>query len=273
MDHLNRHLAPFGAEIWELIDTEAAEAAKALLTGRRFLEVDGPYGPGLTSIEIGNDEYCRQPEAGEAGAVVGRAVSVPMIRKEFLLSVRRVAGYVENGLPLDLTPVGDAAEAVARREEEFIYQGNLDFGVPGLLTAQGGGTHQGGDWNDIDQVLDDVLSAVAMLDEGGFPGPYALCLSPRLYNGLFRRYPGTELLQIEHLKRVCAEGIFKAHIDGGAVIDPRAATLLIGQDLRAGYAGTDGIHYRLFLAESLVLRLQDPGGVCAITPKTGRKAK
>ncbi|HZC00948.1 MAG TPA: encapsulin, partial [Gammaproteobacteria bacterium] len=44
MDDLNRQLAPFGVEIWQRIDEAAVNAARDVLTGRRFLEVDGPYG-------------------------------------------------------------------------------------------------------------------------------------------------------------------------------------------------------------------------------------
>jgi uncharacterized linocin/CFP29 family protein len=120
MDYLNRLMAPFGDEIWKRIDEAAVNAARDLLTGRRFLEVDGPYGVGLTSVEVGNDDFCRQPGPEEAGAVMGRAISVPMLRKELRLSIRRVAAYREMGQPLNLNPVEDAAEAVARREEEFI---------------------------------------------------------------------------------------------------------------------------------------------------------
>ena len=273
MDYLNRGQAPFGADIWDMVDKAAVGAATDMLTGRRFLEVDGPYGTGLTSIEVGNDDYCRQPAESEAGAVIGRAISVPMLRKTFQLSIRRVAAFLDHGQPLDLAAAEDAAEAVARREEEFIYQGHKDFGVAGLLTAEGRNHHNGGDWSDIDVVLDDVLAAVTTLDDAGFRGPYALVLSPGFYNGLFRRYPGTELLQIEHLKRVCAKGIFKADIEGGAVIDPRAGDVLVGQDLRAGYIGQDGIHYQLFLSESLVFRLEDAKAICTLAPKAGKRAK
>jgi hypothetical protein len=65
---------------------------------------------------------------------MGRAISVPMLRRAFRLSVRRIAGYLENGQPLDLTSAQDATEAVADREEEFIYRGQPDFQLPGLLT-------------------------------------------------------------------------------------------------------------------------------------------
>jgi len=267
MGYLNRAQAPFGDAIWELIDEAAVGAARSRLTARRFLDVDGPYGPGLTTIEVGSDGYCRQPAPEEAGSVIGRAVSVPMLRKSFRLSVRRLAAYLDNGLPFDLAAVEEAAEAVAAREEETVYSGVPGFGLQGLLTAEGRSHVDGGDWGDLDQVLEDVVAAVTKLDDTGLRGPYALVLAPALYNGLFRRYPGSNLLQLEHLRRLFDRGVHKASIEGGVVVDPRVGPLIVGQDLEAGYIGQDGIHYELYLSESIVLRLDDPKAICTITPK------
>jgi uncharacterized linocin/CFP29 family protein len=264
MSYLNREQAPFGDGVWDLISKAAVDAARARLTGRRFLDVDGPHGTGLTTIEVGNDGYCRQPRADEAGAVIGRAISVPMLRKSFRLSIRRIAAYLENGMPLDLAPVEDAAEAVAAREEEIVYTGQADFGLDGLLTAKGRKHIDAGDWSSLDQVLNDVIAAVTELDDGGFRGPYALVLAPGLYNGLFRHYPGTNLLQLEHLRRLFMGGIYKASIEGGVVVDPKVGPLIVGQDLSAGCIGQDGIHYDLYLSESLVLRLDSPEAICTI---------
>jgi DNA segregation ATPase FtsK/SpoIIIE-like protein len=97
MDYLNRGRSHLPDAVWREIDKAAAEAARDRLTGRRFLELQGPFGTDLTSIEAGNDDHCRQPSADEAAAVTGRAISVPMLRRAFRLSVRRIAGYLENG--------------------------------------------------------------------------------------------------------------------------------------------------------------------------------
>src|SRR5512144_2878270 len=110
MNHLNREQAAVAEDIWRLIDEAAVKAARDRLTARRFLDVEGPYGTGLTTIEVGNDGYCRQPGPDEAGAVIGRAISVPMLRNSFRLSGRRLAAHLEHGMPLNLTPVEDAAE-------------------------------------------------------------------------------------------------------------------------------------------------------------------
>jgi len=270
MDYLNRGQAPFGDAVWAQIDNAAVEAAQGLLTGRRFLEIEGPYGPGLTTIEVGNDDYCRQPAEGEAGAVMGHALSVPMLRKSFRLSIRRVASYLDNGQPLNIMPAQDAAEALAAREEDFIYNGQPNMNLPGLLTVDGRNTHKGGDWSGVDQALNDVLAAVTTLDEAGFRGPYALALEPVLYNGLFRRYPDSDMLQLEHLRRLCTNGIYKASIKGGVLVDQRVGALVLGQDLMAGYANQDGIHYHLYVSESLVFRIDEPKAICTIDARAGK---
>jgi uncharacterized linocin/CFP29 family protein len=269
MDYLNRAQSQLPDAIWRAIEAAAVEAARERLTGRRFLDLLGPFGVGLTAIEAGNDDYCRQPAPDEAGAVMGRAISVPMLRRAFSLSVRRVAAHIEHGQPLDLTPVQDAAEAVANREEEFVYRGQADFNLPGLLTHAQRQQVEGGDWAAVERALGDVLAAVTQLDQAGYRGPYALALAPGLYNGLFRLYPGSDVMQLEHLRRLCTRGIHKAPIEGGVLVDPRVGALVLGQDLRAGYIRQDGVHYELYLSESIVLRIDEPRAVCTISATAG----
>ena len=258
--------APFSSDILEKIEAAAVATARDLLTGRRILDVEGPYGLGLTTIEVGNDELCRQPGPDEASAVVSRAISMPMIYRRFALSKRRIAAVEDLHQPLNLKVVADAAQAVAQREEEFVYQGQREFHLPGLLTAEGRNTLQGGDWGNVDQVLEDVITAVNILDGKGYRGPYGLALAPALYNNLFRHYAGSDLLQIEHLKRLCTRGIVKAAIVGGVLVAPDVGPLILGQDLQASYLGPDAAHYNFTLSESLVLRIEAPDAICTIAP-------
>lgn len=266
MDYLNRHLAPFSDATWARIDAAAVEAASDDLTARRFLDVDGPYGIGLTALELGTEDFCRQPEPGEAGAVISnmRALPVPMIRKTFKLSMRRIVAAEELGAPLDLTAVEEAGEAVAAREEEFIYAGSKPSQLEGLLNLGGGAKVRAGDWKTAGQALSDTLKAVATLEKNGFLGPYALAVPPKQHNLLFHRYEGSDVLQLEHLKRLCEKGVFKAEIDKPVLVDPNVGHIVVGQDLRCGFSGTDGIHYQLFANESVVLKVEEPGAVCVL---------
>jgi uncharacterized linocin/CFP29 family protein len=266
MDTLNRGQAPFPPSIWQAIDEAAAKAARDRLTGRRFLDLEGPFGLGLTVIEVGNDDYCRQPGPDEAGQILGHAIQVPMIRKSFRLSIRRIAAHLDNGQPLDASPAQDAAEAVADREEELIYSGQPAFGLYGLLNMEGRQEVPGSDWRAPDSALQDVLAAATRLDDSGFRGPYALALAPALYNNLFRLYPGSDVMGLEHLRRLCTAGIYKASIEGGVLVDTRVGVLILGQDIHAGYSNQDGVHYHLYVSESIVLRIDEPKAICVITP-------
>src|SRR5215467_10031101 len=96
-------LAP---ELLEKIERAAVSAAREILTGRKILDVEGPYGLGLTSLEVGNDDICREPGPTEASAVLSQALSVPMIYRRFSLSKRRIAASQESGQPLNLKSGG-----------------------------------------------------------------------------------------------------------------------------------------------------------------------
>jgi len=256
----------FAPDLMNKIEETAVSAAREILTGRRIIDVEGPYGLGMTTVEVGNDDLCRQPGPNEASAVLSRALSLPMIYRRFSISKRRIAAFQEMGQPLHLKMVQDAAQAVAMREEEFVYMGQPDFHLQGLLTADGRSTLQGGDWGSVDQVLENVIAAVNILDSKGYRGPYGLALAPALYNNLFRRYPGSDLLQIEHLKRLCTRGIVKANIDGGVLVARDVGSIILGQDLQIVYLSPDAAHENFAVTESLVLKIEAPDAICTITP-------
>jgi len=264
MDYLNRAAAGFSDALWKRIDDTALDAARNILTGRRFLDLEGPFGVGLTSLELGEESYIDSDDDDMADTVGSRSLSVPVLQQTFRLSVRRVEGHLRLGLPLDLKPVEDAAEAVARREEQVIYQGIPELGLPGLTTVDGRASVALGNWSEVEQALGDVLAGVERLDAEGFRGPYVLALSPSRYNALFRRYQGSDMLQLDHLRRLCAGGVLKAPVSGAVLLDPRAGEIKIGQDLQVGFSATDGIHLRLFVSESLVLLLDDPAAICRL---------
>jgi uncharacterized linocin/CFP29 family protein len=264
MQYLNRAAAGFSDELWSQIDEAALDAARQLLTARRFLEVEGPFGVGLTSLELGEESVIETSDDDMAGTVGSRSLSVPMLQQIFRLSIRRLQGHLQLGLPLDLRPAEDAAEAVARREEDVIYHGIPELGLSGLMTVEGRGQVSLGDWSEVEQALHDVLAGVERLDAAGFGGPYVLALSPTRYNALFRRYQGSNMLQLDHLRRLCAGGVLKAPVQGGVLLDPRVGTIKIGQDMHVGFSTTDGIYLRLFVSESLVLLLDEPEAICTL---------
>jgi uncharacterized linocin/CFP29 family protein len=264
---MNNHNLPFDAAILARMEETAVAEARKTLTARRFLPVEGPFGEGYVAVPVGNDDQ-RQHAPHGATTIVSRTIPVPMIFRHFTLSRRRIAAHTEMGQPLDLSSVTEAALEVASREEELIYRGDPEFGLAGLCTVEGRNHLEGGDWKDVEQVLRDVLSATTLLDAARYHGPYALALEPRLYNDLFRRYPeGSDLLQIEHLRGLCTNGIYKAGIEGAVLVAPEAGTLLIGEDLVVDYTFPDSVHFNFAVRESIVLRIDAPRAICTVAPK------
>ena len=253
------------AELMQRIEEAAVSAARDVISGRRIIDVEGPYGIGLTTVEVGNDDKCREPGPHEASAVVSHALSLPMIYRRFSISKRRISAFREMGQPINLKIAEDAAQAVAAREEEFVYIGQPDFNLSGLLTAPGRQTIKAGNWDNVDEVLTDVINAVNMLDSRGYRGPYGLALAPELYNNLFRRYPGSDLLQIEHLKRLCTRGIVKAAtVSGGVLVARDVGSIVLGQDLQISYLSSDAAHENFAVTESMLLKIEAPDAICTI---------
>jgi uncharacterized linocin/CFP29 family protein len=71
------------------------------------------------------------------------------------------------------------------------------------------------------------------------------------------------------LRRLCTAGIYKAAIEGGALLDTRVGALILGQDLSSGYSSQDGVHYHLYVSESIVLRIDEPKAICVINAHAG----
>jgi uncharacterized linocin/CFP29 family protein len=93
------------------------------------------------------------------------------------------------------------------------------------------------------------------------------CCRPKIFwFDLFRRYPGSDLLQIEHLKRLCTRGIVKAQIEGGVLVAKDVGSIVLGQDLQIAYLTPDAAHENFAVTESLVLKIEAPDAICTITP-------
>src|SRR5688500_20311658 len=109
------------SELMQQMEAAAVSAARDVISGRRIIDVEGPYGIGLTTVEVGNDDRCREPGPEEASAVVSRALSVPMIYRRFATSKRRIAASEETGHPLNLKAAVRPAPTLAPRPGSVTY--------------------------------------------------------------------------------------------------------------------------------------------------------
>ena len=257
--YLARGDAPFGAEVWQALDTAMTEAAKGQLAGRRLLHVEGPYGLGLKAVSL-------QDEEAEDGLTTGRMLPLSLIQKPFTMGMRDLAGYEREGIVLDTRPVAEAAIAVARQEDDLIFNGAS--GVPGLLTAEGTHQQQLSDWDEVGAAADDVIRAITALDDAGFHGPYTLALAPARYNLLFRRYSQGNQSEIEHVRTMVTDGIVKAPIleAGGLLLASgrQYASIVLGQDMSIAFVGPAGGEIEFVVSESLALYIRRAQAICVL---------
>jgi len=256
--YLAREDAPFGAETWKVLDAAMMEAAKSQLVGRRLLHIEGPFGLGLKIVPL-------QDVGIEPGLIVSEFLPVLLIQKTFALGVRDLASYERDGIALDTSAVMEAAIECARLEDGLIFNGK---GLPGLLTVEGSNELELSPWDEVGTAAEDIIKALTTLDQAGFHGPYSLALAPSRYNLLFRRYPRGNFSEMEHVKTMVTEGIFKAPIleSGGVLLASgrQFASIVLGQDMTIGFIGPTGEELEFSISESLAPLVRQPQAVCVL---------
>jgi uncharacterized linocin/CFP29 family protein len=259
--YLAREDAPFGSDVWEALDAAMMEAAKGQLVGRRLLSLEGPYGLGLKSVPL-------RDEATESGLIAATTLPMIFIYEGFDLGARDLANYEREGITLDRSPVADAAIAAAKREDALIFNGSEELRVPGLLSVDGARSVALSEWEEVGAAIEDLIAGVTALDEAGFHGPYALALAPGRYNRLFRRYERGNQTEIEHVRTLVTDGIYKAPVleDGGVLLATgrQYASIVMGQDMTIGFIGPEGDRIAFTISESLVPRIRRPSAICVL---------
>jgi uncharacterized linocin/CFP29 family protein len=257
--YLAREDAPFGADVWEVLDAAMVEAAKGELAGRRLLHVEGPFGLGLKAVPL-------QDEEAQDGLITAGMLPLSLIYKPFTLGARDLANYEREDIVLDTGPVFEAAIAAARQEDSLIFNGAS--GVLGLLEVEGAHQQNLSAWEEMGAAANDVIQAITVLDDGGFHGPYALALAPARYNLLFRLYQRGNQSEMEHVRAMATEGVFKAPVleSGGVLLASgrRYASIVLGQDMHIGFIGPAGSEIEFAISESLALYIRQPQAICVL---------
>jgi uncharacterized linocin/CFP29 family protein len=246
MHGLGRERAPFSGRVWQEIDQVVHSVRSANCTARRFLEVDGPYGMGLTSV-AGAEEYLAplrrgaphgrwnvtQPDGVPGGDLAeiragtylarGPARPVPLIASEFRLGVRAVEAYEAQCQPLDLCAATDAARDVALEEERLLYYGARGDDEALLRIIQIGPNLWNETFVDPNGIFNSLHEAVRALAYRGYAGPFALAVDPGTYSDLYSPVTATPSgpLSVPVLLVDLLRSLFRGGIYMVPVIEPR----------------------------------------------------
>lgn len=173
------------------------------------------------------------------------------------------------GTAVDTGSAYAAAAAVARLEDQLIFNGSDVFGLPGLLNAEGRRTVRGGDFKKPGQPLKAVSQAIEELVKADSLEPYALVLNPELHTYLFSIHPETGRLQYDLIRQRCQAGVFQCNAvpaARGVVVSVLAhqLDLVLGLDIVTGYMGPEKMSHQLRVMETLALRIRKPSAICTI---------
>ena len=263
-DFLNRADAPFDDTFWKMIDEIVRDVAMGQLSARKLIYAEGPFGLGLQFFPGKEQSFSNDSIQLSAPDLN----SLTLINGKFYITANSIAAFQKSGIRMDIEPLVKSVLQIASQEDEFLYYGSSAMKLTGLLNSSGIQKYQLKPWDQVGDAVEDIIDAVTKLDTSGFHGPYSLALTPSLYNKLFRRYPQAETLEIDHLKSLVTDGVVKAAgIKSGGVLlagNKEFASIILGQDLCAGFEGPSGRDYVFTISESIALRMDVPQSICVL---------
>lgn len=266
MNDLRRELAPITKNAWKEIDEEAKQTLTNYLSGRKIVDFKGPLGWDFSSVNKG-----RIKKAGKA-PVNGVETSIrdvlPLIefKVPFELSIESINNISRGAKDPEFEAVAEASKQLARAEDQIIFYGYPESCIDGIFS---GSPHETitkkAKFTDYPGI---ILEAIEDLRSDGVGGPYAVVLSPDLYNGLAKTvdegYP-----VIKHVQRLIEDApiVWAPALKGALVVSMRGGDfeLIVGRDISIGYEDHNKKSVNLYLQESLTFRLLGPEAAIKLT--------
>lgn len=260
MDILKQNMAPISTEAWSEIDEQARKSLTSHLIARKVIDVDGPKGWAYGGVALGRIDYPEKQKKGEIFYGLHQYQPLVEIRMPFTLSLRELENITRGALDIDFEPLKQAAEKVARFEEDAIYYGFEPGCIRGLKNSSGFEIMPYP--KEVEDILGAVAQGVSRMRQASVEGPYSLVINPKRWGELARFVKGYPLKrQLEELLggpiHVCSgiDEVFLVSARGGDFV------LTIGQDLSIGYDVTSGDEIHLFFTESFTFRVVEPAAV------------
>jgi uncharacterized linocin/CFP29 family protein len=253
MNNLHRELAPVSDVAWASIEDEARRTFEQNVAGRRVVDVAGPDGPAVASVNTGHLAEIEPPGGDAAGitAWLRTAQQLVRLRVPFTLSRLDVDNVERGAQDSDWQPVKDAVRQVAFAEDRAIFEGYPAAGITGVRASTSNSILTlPAEAREYPTVVSQAVSALRL---AGVSGPYSLLLSAAAYTMVSETSDHGYPIR-DHLARVVdGEIIWAPAIDGAFLLTGRGGDfeLRLGQDLSIGYLSHDAEHVQLYFQESL----------------------
>lgn len=259
MSDLQRENAPFSAAAWAEIDQEAKRVLEMYLAGRKLCDFNGPLGWNVATLDMGRTRPMDKPPAEGVQAALRLSQPLLELRVPLSLSRRELQAIDRGAKDVDLDPVVNAAKALARAEDNLIFNGYKDACILGIGEASASRAVSLSE--DYLHYPDAVAAALDKLRGDAVGGPYGLALGPRCYAGLTSTRTEAGYPVMRHVRQLVDGPIVWAPaIDGAILMSLRGGDfeLTVGRDISIGYHDHNGDQVELYLQESLTFRTFAP---------------
>jgi len=266
MDMLKRELAPVSPEAWAEIDTMARETLKASLSGRKFVDVEGPRGLDFACVPLGRLAMPKKREAGAVGYGIHQVLPLVETRMDFALDVWELDNVGRGARDPELEPLVAACRKIAAFEEKAVFDGFAAGSIQGLHALAK--ARKLSVSLEMNAFLDAVAEGQAMMLKDGIGGPANLVASAHVWKFLAKSGPGGTLRSIVE-RQIEGRAIYSETVKDAMLVSGRGGDLqlTVGQDLAIGYHGHSSTSVSLFLTESFTFRVITPQAVIGLEIK------
>ena len=264
MNFLRRELAPISPQGWSEIDTVAKKALAANLSGRKFVDVDGPHGLDYASVPLGRLTMPEKQEAATVRYGVHQVLPLVETRTDFSLPIWELDNIERGAKDLNLDAVINSSRDIAAFEESAIYNGFAPGSIIGLEKSVRSRRIEIS--LDMNAAIDAVSKAQEQMQKDGVGGPANLVVSPTLWEFLGHCVPGGTLRSTIE-KEIGGRVLYAEYLKDALLVSTRGgdAELTIGQDFAIGYHGHTADEISLFITESFTFRVLSPEAFVGFT--------
>jgi uncharacterized linocin/CFP29 family protein len=266
MDHLMRDLAPITSRAWSMIDAEVQESLGSNLVGRQLFDVTEALGWQASSIDDGRTTPLKQG-TGPKGVELKLRNVQPLveIRVPFNVPRQELDALARGASDPRLDCVVEAAKKAAMAEDKLVFEGHADAGVVGALQN----TDALALPSSPEALPAAVAEAIGRLKSAGVSGPYALALSPELYDELNQATTGGYPVVKHILRLIDSPIVWAPAIEGAVVTSCRGGDFKIrlGTDFAVGYSHHDRESVDLYIVELVTFENLAPEACLALQPE------
>ena len=263
MDLLRRSLAPISTSGWDEIDSMARETLVANLSGRKFIDVLGPYGIDHACVTLGRLTVPQSDSDSKVGYGIHQVQPLVEARVNFSLETWELDNVERGAKDIQLDALVDACREIAMFEERAIYSGFEPGQITGLQEQVAG--HELDFAMEMDSLVDAVSEGQTRMLKEGVEGPARLIVSADIWKFLARTTPGGTLRSIIE-RQIEGAVIYSEFVSDALLVSSRGGDfeLTVGQDLAVGYHSHTSTEINLFITESFTFRVVAPEAVIGL---------